>query len=119
MVTKDEAIKAAKTLKEWCNNQRRCCECSFGGEEYCGLEFTMPSEWIIPKPSRWSDADVQMAKAMKMYGYKSAERWKDGKLMVRSSDISGCFFPPKFIFVGLNIGESVSLDDIIQEAEHV
>ena len=53
MVTKDEAIKAAETLKEWC--EQISCD--------------------------------QLAKAMKMYGYKSAD-------------------------------ESVSLDDIIREAEN-
>lgn len=60
-----------------------------------------------------------MAKALKMYGYKSAERWENGNLVVKSSDISFCFFPKKSIFVDLNPGESVSFDDIIQEAEHV
>lgn len=118
MVTKDEVIKAAETLKEWCE-QTPCDQCPHDNGSCCSLRGRDPALWDLPKPSRWSDADVQMAKAMKMYGYKSAERWKDGKLMVRSSDISGCFFPLKFIFVGLNIGESVSFDDIIQEAEHV
>lgn len=116
MVTKDEVIKAAKTLKEWCD-QIPCDQCPYDNGSCCSLRGRDPALWDLPKPSRWSDADVQMAKAMKMYGYKSAERWKDGKLIVRFSDVLCCIFPRKF-FVGLNPGESVSLDDIIREAEN-
>ena len=118
MVTKDEAIKAAETLKEWCE-QTPCSQCPYESGSCCSLRVRYPSLWDLPKPRRWSDADVQMAKALKMYGYKSAERWENGNLVVKSSDISFCFFPKKSIFVDLNPGESVSFDDIIQEAEHV
>ena len=117
MVTKDEAIKAAETLKEWCE-QTPCDQCPYKSGSWCALRVRYPNEWKIPKPRRWSDADVQMAKAMKMYGYKSAERREEGALVVRSSKISWCFFPHKFIFVGLKSGESVSLDGIIREAEN-
>ena len=114
MVTKDEVIKAAKTLKEWCG-QISCDQCPYESGSCCSLRGRDPALWDIPKPCRWSDADVQMAKAMKMYGYASVERLATGELVSRSSD--RC--PPKSELAGLNPGESVSFDDIIQEAEHV
>lgn len=118
MVTKDEAIKAAETLKEWCK-RRYCGNCEFYSEDgNCIFREHPASLWHIPKPRRWSDADVQMAKAMKMYGYESVERLATGELVSRSSDIRNDF-PPKSEFADLEHGESVSFDDIIREAEHV
>lgn len=73
MITKDEAIKAAETLKEWCGG-KPCNNCPFGikedeGEYRCYFALGgFPARWKIPKACRWTKTDLELAKALKAVG---------------------------------------------------
>lgn len=121
MVTKDEAIKAAEMLKEWCEGHL-CKACPFGermdvGEYKCYFASgCVPFGWNIPKPCRWTDTDVELAKALKKAGADKVLRIRISEYVVwESSDQRGCV--PKGSFEALSSGESVDLDTIIQEAK--
>lgn len=120
MVTKEEAIKAAKTLEKWCKG-KNCEDCVFGdvpsGCIFC--ECHTPLFWKIPKPRSWSDADVAMAKALKMYGYTMVEHCLDGQLLAKKGNDLWFYLPTNFASGVMRPGDSVSLDDIIREADHV
>lgn len=118
MVTKKESIRAAETLKEWCE-QTPCEQCPYESGPCCSLRVRIPNLWDVPKLRRYSDADVAMAKALKMYGYTGVRRQTDGALVVEKGDLLWYYLPPKFAFDGLRPGDSGSLDDIIGEGEHV
>lgn len=115
MVTRDEAIKAAETLKEWCEG-RSCNKCVFETYECALMMGRNPSNWDIPKPCRWTDTDVELAKALKKAGADKVLRIRISEYVVwESSDQRGCV--PKGSFEALSSGESVDLDTIIQEAK--
>lgn len=121
MVTKNEAIKAAETLKEWCEGHL-CKACPFGkrmdvGEYKCYFASEcVPLRWNIPKPCRWTDTDVELAKALKKVGCIEVHRPKYNPIVLwRTGDYQGDL--PILAFQYLDPGESVALDTIIQEAK--
>lgn len=121
MVTKDEAINAAETLKEWCikNNCERCPFCKAGNAKNPGCIFALgniPGVLKLPKLCRWTDTDVELAKALKKAGADKVLRTCISEYVVwESSDQRGCV--PKGSFDALSPGESVAIDTIIQEAK--
>lgn len=115
MVTRDEAIKAAETLKKWCEG-RSCNKCVFETYECAFRMGRTPSNWDIPKPCRWTDTDVELAKALKKAGADKVLRIRiSGYVVWESSDQRGCV--PKGSFEALSSDESVDFDTIIQEAK--
>lgn len=121
MITKDEAINAAETLKEWCGG-KPCNNCPFGIKEdegEYGCYFALggfPARWKIPKPCRWTDTDVELAKALKKAGADKVLLLHICEYVIwESSNQRGCV--PKGSFEALSPGESVTLDTIIQEAK--
>lgn len=119
MVTKEEAIKAVETLKDYCKkHEENCKDCVFYSG-WCVFWASSPGNWTIPKQRRWSDADVAMAKALKMYGYTMVEHCRDGQLLAKNGNDLWFYLPPNLAFAVMEPGDSVSLDNIIREGEHV
>lgn len=118
MATKEEAIKALETLKEWCKGNH-CSDCVFNDATrsciFC--EGHTPGLWKVPNPRRWSDAEIAMAKALKMYGYTTVECCRDGQFLSKNGKGLWLYLPPNFEFGVTRPGDSVSLDNIIREAE--
>ena len=119
MVTKDEAIKAAGTLKEWCDGLAcRCCPFT-DSKNSMGCIFrndSIPTDWKLPKTCRWTDTDVELAKALKKAGADKVLLLHICECVIwESSNQRGCV--PKGSFEALRPGESVTLDTIIQEAK--
>lgn len=73
--TRKELYDAANMLRENCDKAKSCLDCDFfknscGG---CALSQT-PAGWRALHESRWSAADILMAKALKAYGYTHIRR---------------------------------------------
>lgn len=121
MITKDEAIKAAETLKEWCGG-KLCNNCPFGikedeGEYRCYFALGgFPARWKIPKACRWTKTDLELAKVLKKAGSIKVFRARtEDRVLWESNNQLG--FLPGGSFNALSPGESVDLDTIIQEAK--
>lgn len=121
MITENEAIKAAEMLKEWCGG-KLCNNCPFGikedeGEYRCYFALGgFPAMWKIPKACRWTDTDVELAKALKKVECIEVHRPKYNPIALwRTGDYQGEL--PISAFQYLDPGESVALDTIIQEAK--
>ncbi len=120
MVTRDEAIKAAETLKEWCEG-RSCNKCVFETYDCAFRMGRTPSNWDIPKPCRWTDTDVELAKALKAAGAQvivltnTGVEWRS-KSPAGTIRYGGKVPPFAFTCVTFADGE-IPLDTIIQEAK--
>lgn len=124
MVTKDEAIKAAETLKEWCNSLP-CKLCPFtknGNSMGCIFRTPdIPIDWKFQKPCRWTDTDVELAKALKAAGAQvivltnTGVEWRS-KSPAGTIRCGGKVPPFAFTCVTFADGE-IPLDTIIQEAK--
>lgn len=124
----EKLIEAAKLLKENCekNNAKR------NGLEKCNCDFYkngcifinnyhyadgMPMHWPIPNPRRFTDADIALAKALKMFGAHEVCRDDDGYVRVYYAD-GGYDYAPKSSFeYFIENSKTVSIDDIIKEGE--
>jgi len=115
---KNELIEAAKMLKEYCD-KCECDDCLFYTNCNCVLDSGSPNCWKLPKPSRWTDADIALAKALKAFGVNGVylttmsypqRRW-------RVKDIQYGILPDG-AFMALEEQEFVSLDDIIKGSEN-
>lgn len=121
MITKDEAIKAAETMKEWCEG-KLCNNCPFGikedeGEYRCYFALGgFPARWKIPKACRWTKTDLELAKALKKAGADKVFRTRTGEFVLWQS-VEQRGYLPVGAFDALSKDEVVALDTIIQEAK--
>lgn len=124
MITKDEAIKAAETLKEWCGG-KLCNNCPFGikedeGEYRCYFALGgFPARWKIPKACRWTKTDLELAKALKAVGAQVIVLTNTG-VEWRSKSPAGTIRyggkVPPFVFTCVTFADGeIPLDTIIQE----
>lgn len=126
MITKDEAITAAGTLKEWCEG-RLCKACPFGqrmniGEYKCYFASGfVPLRWDIQKPCRWTDTDVELAKALKAAGAQVIVLTNTGAEWLSKSPAGTIRYGgkvPPFAFTCVTFADGeIPLDTIIQEAK--
>lgn len=115
-MTENEAIKAAETLKNWCSG-KSCDRCVFYRNK-CTVARDIPSLWNTQKRCRWTETDLELAKALKKVGCTEVYRPKYNPIASwRNGDYQGEL--PILAFQYLDPGESVILDAIIQEAENV
>lgn len=115
MITKDEAIKAAEMLQEWCEGQEKCTTCAFCDKDACRIRG-FPERWDIKRLCRWTDTDVELAKALKKVGCIEVHRPKYNPIALwRTGDYQGDL--PILAFQYLDPGESIAIDTIIQEAK--
>lgn len=113
MITDNDAIKAAETLKEWCKG-RMCRDCKFLIRNFNDCTFRQngtPEDWHIPKPRRWTNDDIQLAKALKNFGVNEIT---SGTLH-RWNTVNSCGFVPPGAFADLKPGETVPIEAIISE----
>lgn len=59
--------------------------------------------------SRWAKDEIEIAWALRRLGGTRIERNRDNALVVHGNDLPNIYFP------GIKIGESVNLDDIINQ----
>lgn len=120
MVTKDEAIKAAEMLKEWCEGQEKCTTCAFCDKDACRIRG-FPERWDIKRSCRWTDTDVELAKALKAAGAQVIVLTNTG-VEWRSKSPAGTIRyggeVPPFAFTCVTFADGeIPLDTIIQEAK--
>lgn len=123
MADRNELIAAAELLKEYCGGIEDCYKCIFDGTSVCpGLtaEFC-PGDWVLPKPRRFTDEDIALAKALKAFGVEYIYKIPGGRderaCLSKETihDTSACL--PRGAFKGIKSAQTVSLDEIIAEGE--
>lgn len=124
MSDNEKLIEAAMLLKKNCeknHNRMGKCDCPLAIGERCPLhDSACPDSWVIPAPRRFTDADIALAKALKMFGVKYIAREVTGySCDARSCTSSSGFVAslPETSFEGVRGCEIVSIDDIIKEGE--
>lgn len=115
MITENEAFKAAEMLKEWCGGlQCKCCPFTRNGSSMgCIFRASVPTNWKIPKPCRWTDDDIQLAKILKKLGVYKISYSNIGGPWWNTDDTGGTV--PIGAFADLKPGETVPIDAIINE----
>lgn len=124
-------IEAANTIKEHCENSKLKDHCPFAkrnkecdGDINCFLvsQYSgIPKDWKIPKVSRWTDADVALAKALIAFGVTKITRllYEDSVVYDGKSGVFSCNnCVPYDAFEELNQDETVYLEDIVAEGEN-
>lgn len=125
----NKLIEAANMIKEHCLNREGGSPCCFAAGGKCNGIITncgigegelFPSDWDIPNTSRWSNADVALAKALMAFG--STRIYKNEIDNVAIYEKNGIFpcdsYVPEGAFISLNHGETVMLKDIVAEGEN-
>ena len=83
---------AANLLSSNCHKHFFCSECSFWSydNERCLLLANYPKDWPAFKTSLWSDADITLAKALRMMGYTQIVRGTNnsGKQVVQAQRVA-------------------------------
>lgn len=121
-------IEAAKFLQEHCKESCPGKPCLFSsivknrcaGTDYCMMEDA-PRNWNIPEPSRWTDADIALAKALMAFGATKITRllYEDSVVYDGKSGVFSCNnCVPYDAFEELNQDETVYLEDIVAEGEN-
>ena len=117
MIAEDEAIKAAETLKEWCKG-RMCRDCKFFIRNLNDCTFHQngnPEDWHIPKPRRWTNGDIQLAKILKRLGVRRISYSSAGRPWWHTDCDNNTL--PCGAFADLKPGETVPIDTIIKEGD--
>lgn len=116
-----ELIEAAKMLKDFCKNEMRgkCFseKCLFADGKRCFIK-DCPCDWDIPKPCRWTYADIALAKALKAFSVLRVKRVSNGGIRATLGFGNGSCGVPKGAFAALLENEEVFIDDIIAEGEN-
>lgn len=129
-----EEEKVDKLLKDWtfsevqeyCKKQRntseRCSACKIKKfcDKYLGKkgESASPKYWDLSEPSRWTEQEVERAKALKVL-WPEAERLYRGAATITIYTRSQLFIIDLHaeLFPSLHYGKTVTLDEIIGGAE--
>lgn len=120
-------IEAAKFLQEHCKESCLGKPCLFSsivknrcaGTDYCMLEDA-PRNWNIPEPSRWTDADVALAKALMAFGVEKIHKQYDTHAITFNCDKINYEYHclPEASFLDMKPDEYVYLKDIVAEGEN-
>lgn len=130
MATAKELYDAAMVIKESCiKSKMEGLYCYLENGEKCPFNYiknclgscsiapnVYPLEWKIKKPRRFTDRDIEIAKAMKSIGVVTVFK-KDGwSFMCDIDDKKICEFTP-YEFSSLEQLEKISINEIIKEGE--
>lgn len=125
MADNEKLLEAARMIQEHCKNTKQGGICPFAHGGACdGLDNCRISggsglipgyEWDVPKPRRWTDADVNMAKILVSLGYKKVMKFSDEKQPIARDDEMGAWHLDSGIFAAIEGREVVQLSDIIAE----
>ncbi len=124
MATNEELIGYARALKEFCGSRAGCDGCPLTDKQgvcFCKMEglvgmTTVPCNWRIPTPRRFTDTDILWAKAAKASGAVYVVKHKD---LCRAYNVIYdyvCDLPGN-LFSGAEINDCITLDDILKEEE--
>lgn len=127
MAENEKLLEAARMIQEHCKHTEQGALCPFAhggvcdGIDNCGIAGvgeTIPGEDLeIPKTRRWTDADVNMAKALQTVGFVSVFKAAYSCAILANCKNGGDWQVPAGLFANLNKGETVHLFDIIAEVE--
>lgn len=122
MTDNEKLLEAERMIKRHCKETAKDNPCCFAFSGICrGIENCQigdcdmyPCDWNIK--SRWTDADLNMARALSYDGYSEIKRSETGAVncMVKEPDDSWFGLPSAF-FKPVKAGETVQLSDIIAE----
>lgn len=115
-------VDAANMIKDYCKKVEVGEKCPFSVKETCDIlncrfrenKNIVPGDWNVPKISRWTDADIALAKALMAFGVKEVKESCGAVLFVYESL---CVKAPDGAFSALNPDETVYLKDIVAEGE--
>ena len=112
-----------KPLKDWTMGEaqefctgRDCEQCRFMDGPECKLH--RPEGWDLEEKPRWTEQEVERAKAIKMI-YPAAYRLEDTDPLIRVWDKDGILLAHVDVnlFLSIKPGQSVKLDEIIGGAQ--
>lgn len=118
-------IEAANLLKDYCrmnlkygkNFKCNGCDCPFAiGDYICAIGGPSPNSWVVPKLTRWTPEDIALAKALKSVGAKVIYNTL-GSVYWRTDYVHTFGKLPNGAFESIKDSESLSIEDIIKEAE--
>lgn len=121
----DKLLEAARQIQGYCARHiigdpcPFAPDCTCAGAEWCVLVGkSSPETWNIPGMRRWTDADVQLAKALVPFGVTGVRRYMSTRLATGVDDGGAtCCHVPETAFASLKSGETVRLADVIKGAE--
>lgn len=121
MTDNKKLIEATQILQKNCKHKFSPvgCNCIFARGRYCTLEGAhyYPKDWAVPKPRRFTDADIEAAKKYDKMGGRWVIRFRN-KLLMQSVNEDGMKFVfelPQNVFKSLNENELITFRDIIKE----
>lgn len=131
MADNEKLLEAARMIQEHCEHTEMGTPCPLAfngvcdGTGNCGVcerhaNGFIPSDWKIPKPCRWTEADALLAKALILAGYTSA-RFLDGcydGVFASGRDMVETRVP-RGLLCGADSYKGVKLADIIAEYSEV
>ena len=128
MVENEKLLEAARMIQEHCEQSKKGSACPLAYKGVCkgyihcsvkghGDDDTLPCDWILPKPCRWTENDVLMAKALIGLGYEKVEKMRCGGQPIARLTNDAAWFLDEAVFQSINAGETVNLYDIITEYE--
>lgn len=108
-----ELISSIEKVRNYCHNQENCLHCIFYDIDLdcCNIQG-IPDEWVY---NRFSQDDVQLAKALKKYGVSHIVR--EGRLAYWGTKDGFGGYLPKGTFENIGENEEVSIDEIIGNAD--
>lgn len=118
-------LEAARLIQEHCANSSVGSPCPFARKGLCDgfarcriVADYIPSQWKLPKTRRWTDADVQIAKALAAFGVTRVRRINSTRRSAAEADDGTVYgIVPEAAFADLKPHEIVRLEDVIKEAE--
>lgn len=117
MATAKELYDAAMTIKEHCKSVpigAPCHDCFFS--KVCADWFSRsPDDWDIPKPRRFTDEEVALAKAFKSIGAVEIRGCIEGTLVISENDTCLASLPLN-VFKGIST-ITLPIDEIIKDGE--
>lgn len=126
MADNEKLLEAARMIQKHCEHTEQGGLCPFArggvcdGFNLCGIapkEFIPGEDWDIPKQCRWTDADVNMAKALQTVGFVSVMKAPYSCSILAKRDRGARWEVPSGLFESIKSGESVQLSDIVAEGE--
>lgn len=115
MLNEKEALRAAEYLRKWCKGHA-CGECIFYGGN-CAVGYTTPANWVLPKPRRWSDADMALASALIKNGYEMISSVNNEIFSITGREVDEIYLRNGTFFKPFKPGEIVMLEDIVKEGK--
>ena len=127
MAENEKLLEAARMIQDHCKHTEVDGICPFSiygvcsGSAFCGISGgrgAVPGEdWKIPKLRRWTDADVNMAKALVSLGYVKVSKYSGKGQPIARDSLHATWYLDSGLFRAINDNETVQLSDILAESE--